>query len=437
MVQIRLEALPPVEQIATLTQRGVQLHPSFAWQDAAGDVHARAFTVAKSSGFDILRDIHDSLVEALAEGQTFGDWSKRLRPVLEEKGWWGRKEVVDPATGEVVEAQLGSMRRLRIIFDTNMRVSHAAGRWAQIERVAERRPYLRYVAVLDEHTRQTHRRWHGTVLRWDDPWWDEHYPPNGWHCRCTVTQLSERDLKRYGYTVTDPPPSESAPPRAWRNPRTGEVTKVPAGIDPGWAYNPGKAALTATQALARLGTAPPALAAVALEADRYLEPQLREEFRGWVDQVAAEIAAGAARPRGEARPVGVLNQRVLRDLPAGVGEPESAVVMIDDRHLYHLLRDAKAAATTAGGLPKALTADEVARLPQILAHPEAVYWDTETKALLYVFPAEGRHGKVVVRVNYALRVAGDDGTRNRVTTNAVLSAGFEREFSGVRFEKVL
>lgn len=26
----------------------------------------------------------------------------------------------------------------------------------------------------------------------------------------------------------------------WTNPHTGEIIKVPNGIDPGWAYNPGK-----------------------------------------------------------------------------------------------------------------------------------------------------------------------------------------------------
>jgi hypothetical protein len=33
--------------------------------------------------------------------------------------------------------------------------------------------------------------------------------------------------------------------RDWTNPRTGEVVKVPEGIDPGFAYNPGQAFLAA------------------------------------------------------------------------------------------------------------------------------------------------------------------------------------------------
>lgn len=241
MAATKLEALAPREAIAQFLRRGARLAPSFAWEDVWQEEHARAFTVAKSAGFDILADLQSSLSEALQQGETFAAWSQRIRPTLAEKGWWGRKEVLDPATGDVVEVQLGSTRRLKIIYDTNMRVSHATGRWQQIERVAARRPWLRYVAVLDERTRASHRRWHGTVLRWDDPWWNTHAPPNGWRCRCTIQQLSDRDLERFGYAPSERPPSEATPARAWQNPRTGEVVEVPAGIDPGWAYNPGRA----------------------------------------------------------------------------------------------------------------------------------------------------------------------------------------------------
>lgn len=236
---IELKPLPDAAAIRALKARGATLLESWDWRDIGAEVHKQAFTVAKSAGFDILGDIHSSLEEALANGETFATWKKRIRPTLAEKGWWGRKELADPLTGEIREVQLGSTRRLQIIYDTNMRVSHAQGRWARTERLAERRPYLRYVATLDERTRASHRTWHGTVLRWDDPWWDTHYPLNGWRCRCSTMQLSDADLKRYGFTPNDTPPS-NGPGRVWTNPRTGETQVVPPGIDPGWGHNPGK-----------------------------------------------------------------------------------------------------------------------------------------------------------------------------------------------------
>ena len=29
-----------------------------------------------------------------------------------------------------------------------------------------------------------------------DSFWDVYYPPNGWNCRCSVQQLSDRDMAR-------------------------------------------------------------------------------------------------------------------------------------------------------------------------------------------------------------------------------------------------
>ena len=56
-----------------------------------------------------------------------------------------------------------------------------------------------------------------------------------------MIQLSERDLERLGKKPAEQPPKyANDPPREYVNPRTGEVSPVPRGIDPGWAYNPGK-----------------------------------------------------------------------------------------------------------------------------------------------------------------------------------------------------
>ncbi|MDE0717158.1 MAG: hypothetical protein OXH64_04365 [Rhodospirillaceae bacterium] len=45
------------------------------------------------------------------------------------------------------------------------RIKIARERWKTILRLADRRPWLRYMAVLDSRTSEEHRRWHGTILR--------------------------------------------------------------------------------------------------------------------------------------------------------------------------------------------------------------------------------------------------------------------------------
>ena len=230
--------VPPVEAIAHFKAKG--FHVGFDWRDTAAAEHLRSFTVAKAMRLDILEDIRGAVDSALAKGETFRQFRARLEPTLKAKGWWGRKQMLDPKTGKMREVQLGSPRRLRIIFDTNLRMSYARGRWERIERVAEERPWLRYVAVLDERTRADHSAWHGTVLRWDDPFWNSHYPPNGWRCRCLVQQLSDDDLAAFGFDPSPGPPPGSQVTRPWTNKRTGKLHHIPTGIDPGFAHNVGK-----------------------------------------------------------------------------------------------------------------------------------------------------------------------------------------------------
>ena len=206
--------------------------------DAAAE-HARSFTVAKVARLDILADIRQAMDRALAEGTTFETFRNELEPILRARGWWGREVRTDPLTGETRTVQLGSPRRLRTIFDTNLRIAVAAGKWAQIARLAHRRPWLRYIATLDDRTRPGHRRWHGTILRHDHAFWQTHFPPCGWHCRCTVPSLSDADLERFGLTPSPQPPGDWDRTRPWINRRTGTVQDVPIGIDPGFAHNPG------------------------------------------------------------------------------------------------------------------------------------------------------------------------------------------------------
>ncbi|MBI5058956.1 minor capsid protein [candidate division KSB1 bacterium] len=228
-------SLPPEEALKFFRAKG--LKTSFAWQDMVHEEHSRAFTVAKMMDMDMLADVRAVVDAALAEGWSFYKFKENLVPYLADKGWWGVKDMLDPLTGEIKTVQLGSPRRLKTIFDTNMSTAYAAGKWTAIQQTAKSAPYLMYDAVNDGRTRPQHRAWDGTVLLVNDPWWDTHYPPNGWNCRCSVIQLDKRQLERL--RKTGPSSVPDSPTREWTNPRTGELLSVPAGIDPGWGYNPG------------------------------------------------------------------------------------------------------------------------------------------------------------------------------------------------------
>lgn len=256
---------PPRDALDWFRAKG--LKPSFDWADVWREEHAVAFTVAKMLHLDLLADVRAAVDRALAEGMTFRDFQKRLTPLLQEKGWWGIKEMTDPLTGEIRQVQLGSPRRLRVIYDTNLRTARAAGQWARIRRTRDSHPYLLYTVGPSREHRPEHLSWHGTLLPADDDFWTRAFPPSGWGCRCRVRQVSRHEYERLKDSGVPAPPSAAqsptgrrtlatvpvktaAPPMPmveWTNKRTGEVQLVPKGIDPGWDYNPGEGRLAHLQ----------------------------------------------------------------------------------------------------------------------------------------------------------------------------------------------
>lgn len=330
-------SIPDDEAIAALRRRGLNFIPSGHWTEVWQEVHQTGFTVAQSAGFDILKDIYTAVAKVQEEGWTFSRFQKELTPILQGKGWWGKTERVDPLTGEVREVQLGSPRRLRTIFDVNLRVSAAQGDWQRQQSVKDARPYLRYTALLDNRTRPLHRRWHGIILPQDHPWWETHYPPNGWRCRCKAMSVSAEDLEAEGWTVSEAPDEGETP---WVNPRTGEMLMVPRGVDPGWAYNPGKvdqAAHAAELMMDKVGDCPPLMGSEALRAAVPLTPEgerTRMTRRSVGLLVRTGLAAWMENP-GRPFPLAVLSPEDAAEIGASVQVARISAETLAKQQAHH------------------------------------------------------------------------------------------------------
>jgi len=216
-------AAVPFDLAIRMVRERVRL-PTERWTDLWQEMHARAFTVAGAMKLDLLADLKEAVLQGLEQGTTLDEFRKNFDRIVATRGWSYR----------------GTRNwRTRVIFETNLRVAYNAGRWAQAQESRDRRPYVRYSAVLDDRTRPMHRRYHGTLLPIDHPWWRTHWPPNGWGCRCTVITLSERQLRRRGWKVSENPPPERTVEKTLYRFGQKWTVRVPEGIDPGWNYNPG------------------------------------------------------------------------------------------------------------------------------------------------------------------------------------------------------
>jgi uncharacterized protein with gpF-like domain len=222
---ISFETLPFDEAIKYLRQK-INL-PTERWTDIWEGMHTRSFVVAGAMKQELVSDFHEAINKAISEGMTLAEFREDFDEIVSRHGWSYKGE---------------RGWRTGVIYNTNLRTAYAHGRYQQMTDpdVVEARPYWRYVGGLSANPRPEHLDWSGTVLRHDDPWWDTHYPPNGWGCKCRVVSLSAREverLKEEGVVKRSTAPKGEF--YSWINPDTGEVITVPKGIDPGWAYNVG------------------------------------------------------------------------------------------------------------------------------------------------------------------------------------------------------
>ena len=239
--------LPPEKAIEYFKSKGYVF--SWDWWDTWQEAHAKAFTVAKAMRMDILQDIREMVQKALQEGITFQQFKKELEPRLKAKGWWGYKFVSYP-DGRVEKILEGSPWRLKTIYRTSLQTAYMSGRYKAMMENVDNRPYWQYLAVLDSRTRPAHKALHGMVFRYDDPFWQTHYPPLGFNCRCRVRALSKKDIDEKGLPVSSAEgkitwedalvskkTGEIRPVAVYKDPLTG--MKIPTDV--GFSYNPGEA----------------------------------------------------------------------------------------------------------------------------------------------------------------------------------------------------
>jgi uncharacterized protein with gpF-like domain len=205
-------SLPFDEAIDYFKKKNIVSSDFFALMSDA--MKQRAFTVAGLAREDMLADIHGAILDALEKGTTLEIFKKNFGNIMSRAGW---------------DFTEGRAWRVAIIFDTNLSCAYAAGRWKQQTDpdVLKVRPYLRYLESSSVEPRDEHLAWVNTVLPADDPWWDTHYPPNDWGCKCGVESVSEGELEKLEkeFSGGNNPIKRDAPP--------GDAAE-------GWNYNPGK-----------------------------------------------------------------------------------------------------------------------------------------------------------------------------------------------------
>lgn len=162
------------------------------------DLNTRQYagTVSRLAAVEQIKTVLDLVNKSLEDGSTFQDFKKQVE-------------------AEGIEL---SEHHLANVYRTNMQNAYAHGRWQQQQSNKESRSYLKYTAINDSRTRPAHLALDAVIRHIDDPFWQTHYPPNGYQCRCSVLAITEKQALRSGITADDQLP-----------------TNV---VDNGWSFSP-------------------------------------------------------------------------------------------------------------------------------------------------------------------------------------------------------
>lgn len=378
-------SLPFKEQIAFF--RAKQNVLTERWTDVWEAEHDHAFMVAGANRIDLLVDLRQAVDKAIADGTGLEAFRRDFDTIVTKRGW---------------DYNGGRNWRARVIFETNLRTSYAAGRYAQLQALKKVRPFWRYRhSDSVQHPRPMHVSWNGLVLHADDPWWHTHYPPNGWGCQCTVEALNLRDLQRLGKDGPDQaPPVDLQEVVVGQRGPTPRTVQTPAGIDPGFGYAPGRSAYEAGR--------PPLLTAPKLPvpAATPMAPRGGVPLAGLVQDTLGKATGLPALAGAEALRELLQREGITRAIDSGFSAlqlwllgaagalasdqvaPADVTVGALDPELVRSLTHAGATPATAPIVVQARPGTvPSADVPSVLRQPQAVLLDQVSGQLLYVVQA--------------------------------------------------
>jgi len=355
--------------------------PSERWDDLRHGEHASGFMVAGVTKMAVLDDIRNAVDAAITKGETLTDFRKRFAEIIKSHGWPG---------GAGGDSEAGIAWRTQVIYHTNLRTAYQAGRWETLRTF----PYLKYRHNSIKNPREQHQAWDGKIIRTDDPWWDAHYPPNGWGCRCTVFGVSEAEMRATG-KVPDAAPAT-----------------VPGDPPPEWAYHVGRRArsLGAAESFGqKVMKLPPGwrdavLNDAATRQVNWLAPQWEAFVDALVGQHSTTKIMRDRQKRGA--PVGFVPSRVVRALESGIAQSsgnlgrsapftpvqlKSAVIFGGDEFIAHTTRSLPSGATRADERERQRWRNAIKQIPRWMQAQDAVFlWDDSKHGVLLMAIQESK-----------------------------------------------
>lgn len=270
---------------------------------------------------------------------------------------------------------------------------------------------------MDSRTRPEHAMLNGKVFRIDDPFWNTHYPPLGFRCRCRTRALTEKQVSDRGLTI-----DTGKDAIVWEDRLIGksDITRPVAGYidpitgrkiftDPGWSSNPGKASLETALFQKAQAIYEGCIESNFADKSGFACSQARKVFKDVLDGLRTSfdkpayddfvknVLADQRYPQNKVL-AGYVDLKVYDWLAQNGVLVETPQVWLYKNNLTHIPHP------KAGAGKESYTIDnhEIFNIPEAINSAGKVLFDTKDQSVLYFFESviPGKQNKIVTRVNY-------------------------------------
>jgi SPP1 gp7 family putative phage head morphogenesis protein len=152
------------------------------------EIRARAFVITGVRDASLVQRVRDRIAE-IPQGANWPDVRKDVFDAI-------APELVTSEDPEEREREVaGAYRRAELLVRTHTFQAYAASSHNAMVETKAAFPYWQYQTMEDGAVRPEHAALNGLVLPADSPFWDKHFPPWDWGCRCEVIPLAPEDVE--------------------------------------------------------------------------------------------------------------------------------------------------------------------------------------------------------------------------------------------------
>lgn len=279
-MQILLEPVPHTEASEFIRSKPPVARAVF--DQLVPELKARAFTVSGIESANVLQHLRDRIAD-LPLG---GNWEEIKRSLAAEISPWLARSAGEgqEAMGDGLQA---AERRAEMLLRWHGFQAYSAAQYEVMARQTDVFPYWRYESSEDGRVRPSHSALNGKILPANDPFWETHFPPWEYGCRCRIVPMTEEDVAEVQEREKDlPPEAQSVVPQDLRR-QMNEGTLVTAR-----RVREGQGRVTPPE---RIRVAPRAggpawrpgdLKLPAAELQKRYEPEVWRVFEAWAREVA-------------------------------------------------------------------------------------------------------------------------------------------------------